>query len=291
MPFIPRNERPSLALLAGLEEEQASELSGALSTAADEIDGEQLVRHVIDRTPSMEARDVKRVLKAVRQIASAREALEAQPEAFLNDIAEQPVVKVPAAFEQRCIPPDCVVRRLRMPNMRPPHALSGGRLAALGATRDSTTGCEGMGEVEEEELRLDEARQRRLRDRLTALTASPAMWMRRRDAAEYVHYPTRAGDRSELRRCFEKHADEWKTRTAHLSVLSQRIMHPSYQRIIGLGRDALPLIIERLSTHPDHWFWALRSISGEDPVRREDEGRFGAMRDAWIRWGRNRGLI
>lgn len=237
MPFIPRNERPSLALLAGLEEEQASELSGALSTAADEIDGEQLVRRVIDRTPSMEARDVKRVLKAVRQIASAREALEAQPEAFLNDIAE------------------------------------------------------GMGEVEEEELRLDEARQRRLRDRLTALTASPAMWMRRRDAAEYVHYPTRAGDRSELRRCFEMHADEWKTRTAHLSVLSQRIMHPSYQRIIGLGRDALPLIIERLSTHPDHWFWALRSISGEDPVRREDEGRFGAMRDAWIRWGRNRGLI
>ena len=30
-----------------------------------------------------------------------------------------------------------------MPNMRPPHALSGGRLAALGATRDSTTGCAG----------------------------------------------------------------------------------------------------------------------------------------------------
>ena len=53
----------------------------------------------------------------------------------------QPVVKVPAAFEQRCIPPDGVVRRLRMPNMRPPHALSAGRLAALGATRGSTTGC------------------------------------------------------------------------------------------------------------------------------------------------------
>ena len=53
----------------------------------------------------------------------------------------QPVVKVSAAFEQRCIPPDGVVRRLRMPNMRPPHALSGERLAALGATRDSTTGC------------------------------------------------------------------------------------------------------------------------------------------------------
>ena len=35
-----------------------------------------------------------------------------------------------------------------MPNMRPPHALSGGRLAALGATRGSTTGCwRGQGEL------------------------------------------------------------------------------------------------------------------------------------------------
>ena len=56
--------------------------------------------------------------------------------------AQQPVVKIPAAFERRCIPPDRVVRRLRMPNMRPPHALSAGRLAALGATRDFTTGCQ-----------------------------------------------------------------------------------------------------------------------------------------------------
>ena len=47
---------------------------------------------------------------------------------------QQPVVKRPAAFERQCIPPDCVVRRLPMPDMRPSHALSGGRLAALRAT-------------------------------------------------------------------------------------------------------------------------------------------------------------
>ncbi len=60
---------------------------------------------------------------------------------------QQPVAKVPAAFERRCIPPDCVVRRLHMPNMRPSHALSGGRLVALGATRGSTTGCQGRKHV------------------------------------------------------------------------------------------------------------------------------------------------
>ena len=121
MPFIPKDERPALALLAGLEDEQASELSGALSTASDELDGDELVQHVINGTPSVEADDVKRILKAVRQVASAREVLEVQPDLFLNDIAE------------------------------------------------------GMGEIEEDELRLDEITQRRLRDRLAALTQSPAI--------------------------------------------------------------------------------------------------------------------
>ena len=101
----------------------------------------------------------------------------------------------------------------------------------------------------------------------------------------------RARHRAELRRCFDQYADEWRAQTVHLSVLSQRVMHPSYQRIIGLGQEALPLIMERLLNQPDHWFWALRSISGEDPASPEEVGRFGAMRDAWIDWGRDRGLI
>ena len=38
---------------------------------------------------------------------------------------KQPVAKVPAAFDRRRIPPDSVVRRLNMVNIRPPHALFG----------------------------------------------------------------------------------------------------------------------------------------------------------------------
>ncbi|MCY4661001.1 MAG: hypothetical protein OXF93_14475 [Acidobacteria bacterium] len=96
---------------------------------------------------------------------------------------------------------------------------------------------------------------------------------------------------AEARRRFDMYAEEWTAQTSHLSVLSRRVMHPSYQRIIGLGRDALPLILDRLLSRPDHWFWALRSISGEDPVRPEDVGTFDAMRDAWVSWGRRHGLI
>ena len=47
----------------------------------------------------------------------------------------QPVAKALAAFDRRRVPPDCVARRLHMANMRPPHALSAGRDARLGATR------------------------------------------------------------------------------------------------------------------------------------------------------------
>ena len=121
MSFIPRDERPSLALLAGLKDEQASELAGALSAAPDELGGDELIQHVIDGTPSVDAADVRRILTAVRQVASAREVLEVQPDVFLNDIAE------------------------------------------------------GMGEIEEDRLRLDETERHRLRERLTALTESSAM--------------------------------------------------------------------------------------------------------------------
>ena len=76
MPFIPKDERPALARLAGLRNEQASELSGALSAASDELDGDELVQHVINGTPSVEADDVKRILSAVRQVASAKELLD-----------------------------------------------------------------------------------------------------------------------------------------------------------------------------------------------------------------------
>ena len=74
--------------------------------------------------------------------ASAKAVGNSYPLAYRHR-ASRRLYKVPAAFERRCIPPDCVVRRLHMPNMRPPHALSGGRLAALGATRGFTTGCWG----------------------------------------------------------------------------------------------------------------------------------------------------
>lgn len=97
--------------------------------------------------------------------------------------------------------------------------------------------------------------------------------------------------RQDLSGVFKALASQWHDETAHLSMLSQRVMHPTYQRIIGFGRRMLPHILKQLEEEPDYWFWALRSITGENPVRDEDVGHLHAMRETWLRWGRSRGLL
>jgi hypothetical protein len=41
----------------------------------------------------------------------------------------------------------------------------------------------------------------------------------------------------------------------------------------------------------DQWFWALESITDENPVPPEAAGKVRQMAQAWIDWGRGRGLI
>jgi hypothetical protein len=75
-------------------------------------------------------------------------------------------------------------------------------------------------------------------------------------------------------------AARWERETAHLSVLKRKVLHPAYQEIIGMGPPAVPLILEELSERPNHWMWALRSITGQDPA--PDNATFDEAVNAWI---------
>jgi hypothetical protein len=90
---------------------------------------------------------------------------------------------------------------------------------------------------------------------------------------------------------FRDLTNEWKAETEFLSSPDDIAMHPAYQQIIGLGSATVPLILHELEREPGHWFWALRAITGEDPVPARDRGRVNAMAAAWLEWGRERGLI
>jgi len=92
-------------------------------------------------------------------------------------------------------------------------------------------------------------------------------------------------DSSQLTKLFAQLADEWKTATEFESSITRIAMHPSYQRIIGMGAPAVPLILEDLARTHDAWFWALQAITGEDPVSVEDRGVIHRMVSAWVEWG------
>lgn len=100
-----------------------------------------------------------------------------------------------------------------------------------------------------------------------------------------------AVEREHAEDVFRLHSEKWKAETRHFSMIIQIATHPSYQRIIGLGKDALPLILRDLEKHPSQWFWALAALTGENPVRPEDAGNVRAMQSAWLDWGRRNGYL
>jgi hypothetical protein len=94
----------------------------------------------------------------------------------------------------------------------------------------------------------------------------------------------------DVERRFQQLAAEWREGTGPLSSASKMIQHPACQGIIALGRDVVPSILRDLERQPDHWFAALRAITGEDPVAPEDRGVMERMAASWVRWGKEHGL-
>ncbi len=90
-------------------------------------------------------------------------------------------------------------------------------------------------------------------------------------------------------RRFQTLAAQWKQETRHLSLTSDIVLNTAYQQIVGMGMPAVPLLLRELQEQPDHWFWALRSITGENPITPDDRGRLPKMAEAWLQWGRNHG--
>src|SRR4051812_33339056 len=69
---------------------------------------------------------------------------------------------------------------------------------------------------------------------------------------------------SELEREFQKRAIEWRSATKAISSVSDFVTHPAYQRIMAMGKPALPFILRDLRDESGHWFYALTLIAGKD---------------------------
>jgi len=91
---------------------------------------------------------------------------------------------------------------------------------------------------------------------------------------------------------FKKLAKAWKSETELVSKVTKKVLHPAYQRIIGMGAPAIPLILKDLAENgPNDWFWALTAITDENPITEAIAGNMAAMTEAWLQWGRNAGYL
>lgn len=108
---------------------------------------------------------------------------------------------------------------------------------------------------------------------------------------ESSQLPTPEDDPSRVEEEFGALSQKWRHEIGAESSLSKITGNLNYLRIIALGRKAVPLILRELQKEPAPWFLALRVITGEDTVGRNDAGNFSKMADAWLIWGRERGYI
>ena len=90
---------------------------------------------------------------------------------------------------------------------------------------------------------------------------------------------------------FHRLKEKWEAETAFLSSVSDIVMNPAYQQIIGMGPAAIPLILREMSIKQGQWFWALKSITNEDPIKPEHRGIVAEMSRAWLHWGKERSYI
>lgn len=110
-----------------------------------------------------------------------------------------------------------------------------------------------------------------------------------RKAEEHYRYPVTRRPLSEAEK-FQSLAEAWRNDVRLTSSLTDMILHPAYQRIIGMGAAAIPFLLRELERKPDHWFWALTAITGVDPVPPEDRGKLRKMTEVWLKWGKEQGL-
>ncbi len=83
----------------------------------------------------------------------------------------------------------------------------------------------------------------------------------------------------------------WMEETGPVSDASQIVSHPAYKRIVGMGREGIPIILRQLEREPSLLAWALFDITGIVPVTSSDYGNLERITQGWLKWGRKNKYI
>ena len=90
---------------------------------------------------------------------------------------------------------------------------------------------------------------------------------------------------------FEELFQKWQSETALLSSATAIVSNSYYQQIIGMGEVVIPFILIKLQENPQHLFFALFQITGENPVPYIHAGNLNKMTSDWLSWGYTKGYL
>ena len=78
--------------------------------------------------------------------------------------------------------------------------------------------------------------------------------------------------------------EKWKQETIFESSSDKIFSNSNYVKIIDFGAEALPWIIKDLKRNGGFWFFALKKITGFNPIKTENIGRYEGMKSDWLEW-------
>jgi hypothetical protein len=115
-------------------------------------------------------------------------------------------------------------------------------------------------------------------------------------AAIPVQKPSPVPPIESIEQRFRRLKGQWYADTRVLSNSGKIMDHPAMWAIIAMGKDVVPLILRDLQDDPSLLVWALPKITGENLAPPRIEGGFlkwnvDAGIEAWLRWGREKGLV
>jgi hypothetical protein len=90
---------------------------------------------------------------------------------------------------------------------------------------------------------------------------------------------------------FGRLAAKWQSETMHLSSPHDIYLNENHVQIIGMGMAVVPLILKDMQKQPYDWFFALRAITGQNPVPAGAAGDVSRMSAIWLAWGKRNRFI
>jgi hypothetical protein len=90
---------------------------------------------------------------------------------------------------------------------------------------------------------------------------------------------------------FELLKNDWVRETRFNNSLSEINESEALRSIISLGPSVVPFILKDLRDSPKHWFYALRSLTGANPIKKSDAGNLVKMQAAWFNWAAKKGIV